>query len=381
MESSVRLGRIFGIEIGVHYSWFAILALVVWSLATMVLPEIARNWAIETYWMASLMASFLLFASIVAHELGHCLVAQRLGMPVKSIVLFILGGVSNLTGDAVRPRDELAMAAAGPLTSFLLAVLFWAGWHLFGSISQPLAVVLLYLAFMNGVMAIFNLVPGFPLDGGRILRSALWWGVDDLRLATRLASWVGQGIAGLLILVGLGAAFGAELPFLGTGVFSGVWTVFTGLFLMTASRSSYRQVAFQETFRGIRASQLMTPEPMTVQPTTTIHELLASFLLPRSPGAVPVVQDDRLVGMVTLSCVRQVPPERWTTTLVADVMQRRHELCAVEAEEDLGAALRGIGEDDTPTLAVVSDDRLVGLLPRSNLLQFSKMHDSGMRAA
>src|SRR4051812_39295630 len=200
MEGSLRLGRIAGIEIGVHVTWLLAFGLVTWSLAASVFPSTYPRWTPGTYWTVGAIAALLLFVCVLLHELSHSVVARARGMPVSGITLFIFGGVTNLQGEAKRPTDEFWMAIVGPLTSLVLGATAWLILHLLPSGRTPVAGVLSYLAYVNLLLAIFNLVPGFPLDGGRVLRSLLWAVTRDLRRATRIAARIGQGIAGLFIL-------------------------------------------------------------------------------------------------------------------------------------------------------------------------------------
>ncbi len=234
MKSSLRLGAIAGIEIGVHHTWLLAVGLITWSLATMLFPSYYPRWDARAYWLVGAVAALLLFVCVLLHELSHSLVARALGMPVAGITLFIFGGVSNIRGEADEPGDEFWMAVVGPLTSLALAGLAWLLALGLRHAGTPVVAVLNYLATVNFLLALFNLVPGFPLDGGRILRSLLWAVTGDLRKATRIAARIGQAIAALFISGGVVLSFQAPL--------NGIWLVFIGWFLLSAAQASTRQL-------------------------------------------------------------------------------------------------------------------------------------------
>jgi Zn-dependent protease len=223
MKSSIRLGRAAGIDVGIHYTWLFAFALIAWSLAAGYFPSTAPALATTTYWLLGVAAALALFASVLIHEFSHSLVALARGLRVHSITLFIFGGVSNIAGEAERAIDEFLIAVVGPLSSFVLAGVFWAAGRTAVLDGTPLGAFIGYLASVHLILGLFNLVPGFPLDGGRVLRSILWASTGSLRRATQIASYVGQGFGFLLIFWGVSRLLGGD-------VFGGIWTAFIGWF-------------------------------------------------------------------------------------------------------------------------------------------------------
>src|SRR5581483_11228548 len=310
MQSSITLGRIGGITIGIHYTWLLAFGLITWSLATG-LPSWNLRWGEGTYWLVGASAAILLFVSVLVHELCHSFVARARGLGVHSITLFMFGGVSNITGEARRPKDEFLIAVVGPVSSLVLGGLLvlalgdtnlrhYLPWtDLAPTRSGPLRFLAQYLATVNIALGIFNLVPGFPLDGGRVFRSILWAASGSLRWATDLSTMVGQ-------LVGWGLiAYGAWRVFLYGDLFGGIWIGFIGWFLNNAAEATRAQSRTQGMFRGVRVRDLMTAAPLTLPPSAPVEELVYDFALRQAVRAVPVVQDGRLLGIVTLTDIRE----------------------------------------------------------------------------
>ena len=363
MQSSFRLGNIFGIDIGIHYTWLIVFALVAWSLAAGFFPEQFPGWPIITYWVVGAISSLLLFGSVLLHELAHSLVAKNEGMPVRSITLFIFGGVSNIQKEATSPKDEFLMAFVGPFSSLIIGIVTGVLWAMLGSLNVQLQAVLLYLAVINLMLAVFNLIPAFPLDGGRVFRAIVWWATDSVRQATRIASAVGQGFAYLLIFGGLFWAFTGN-------IISGLWLVFIGWFLNNAAEASYRQLVIQEALSGVHVSDMMTRDVQTAAPDMTVRELVEQYILPRNIRALPVVSDSRLFGIVTLSDVQHVPQENWDTTRVDQIMTPKNKLHVLTPKDDAIQALDALGEQDLNQLPVVDDGKVIGLVTRSHIIRF-----------
>ena len=369
MNSSFTLGKIRGIEIGINYTWLIALGLISWSLAVGVFPEMFPGWDQATYWIVAIIATLLLFGSVLAHELTHSFVAQSLGMRVQSISLFIFGGVSNIVGEARRAKDELYIAIAGPLSSLALAVLFGLALLLFRSVNEQLAAILFYLAAINVMLAVFNLIPGFPLDGGRVFRAIVWGITHSFRRATRIATGLGKGIAYLFIFGGLYLAFSGNF-------LSGIWLAFIGWFLSEAAEASYRQMTVQESLRGVHVADLMTPRPVTVDMHMSLREVVDAYLLRQNVRTLPVVDAaGELVGLLTLNEIRAVPAERWPEVTVAEVMTPAEHLHTVTPRDDVSQALRTLSEEDVNQLPVVENGHLVGLLSRGNLIRFLQVRE------
>jgi Zn-dependent protease len=390
MTGGVRIGRIFGIAIHIDWSWLLIVLLITWNLST-AFGQLHPEWGIGLRWGVALSAALLFFASVLAHELAHSLTARAQGMPVHSITLFMFGGVSNIQRHPPSPSAEFVMSIVGPLTSIALGVIFAllaglsAGGSLLGiargtdagaAVAQlsPLSTLLLWLGPVNILVGIFNMIPGFPLDGGRVLRSILWAVTDDLRRATRWASWIGQAIAWLMITAGIAMVFGVRIPFFGEGLINGLWLAFIGWFLNSASAESYRQVVVQDVLEGVPVSRIMRSSPPTVPSTSTISNLIYDHVMGTDDHAFPVMDNGRLLGLVTLDDVRQVARDAWDTTTIREIMTPAQELVVATPQEDAADALNKLQERDVRQLPVLRNDELVGLLRRRDLIRWLQFH-------
>ena len=365
-KGSVKLGQIAGIPVRIHISWFLIFVLVTWNLAGTVFPQRYPGWATGLYLGAGLITSLLFFASVLLHELAHSFVARWRGLPVHAITLFMFGGVSEISEEPETPATEFLMALVGPLTSLLLGGLFLAVSALSRGADQLLAVLCLYLGEINISLGLFNLIPGFPLDGGRVLRSILWHRSRNLPQATRVASLVGQGVAYLFIAVGVWQIFSGQWG-------SGMWIAFIGWFLDNAAQSSYRQMAVKNMLAGHTVREVMTQDCYPLPPTTSLDELVRGHLLATGRRCFPIVQDSRLVGLLTLHNVKQVTQARWATVTVGQVMTPLAELKAVAPNEGLWSAMKEMTEEGVNQLPVMEEGRLVGMLGRDNLVGFIRV--------
>ena len=387
MKSGFRAARLFGIDVTIDWSWLLIFLLVTWNLAAFVFPVLHPNWSPVLNVTMAVAASILFFASVLAHELAHSLVATWRGLPVRSITLFIFGGVSNIEREPTSPGTEFLVAVVGPLTSLVLGALFlMAGAILagrlrgpFGSVTKvlaglgPAATLLLWLGPVNIILGIFNLIPGFPLDGGRVLRSILWAVTNNLRLATRWATWVGQAIAWLLIVGGIAMAFGYELPFFGGGLVSGLWLVFIGWFMNNAATQSYQQVVMEDMLHGVPVARLMRSNTPTVPPNLAVSGLVDDYLMKSDDRAFPVVDSGQLVGLICLKDVRKVPRQAWDTTLVSQIMTPASQLDLVSPREDVSAALSKLAQRDTSQLPVLEGGHLVGMLRQRDVMRWLQL--------
>jgi len=315
--SSFRIGRISGINISVDYSWFIIFALFVYLLARGYFPLAAPNMQVGWYWGISVFTSLLFFGSVVAHEMSHALVARRHGIPINNITLFIFGGVAQMEDEPSTPGDEFKMAIAGPLASLGMAVVFFGIGLLFAMLRSRLFFAsFTYLWFINVILAVFNLLPGFPMDGGRVFRAILWGSMGDLRRATRVASITGQTFGWALITLGIGSLF---IPVLRSGG-SLIWFALVGWFLVSAAKSSYQQVVLRETLRQVPISDVMSSNAEAVPPDITVERLVNEYFLKDAPSTLPVERDGLIMGTVSVDDVRALPRERWISTLVTEVM-------------------------------------------------------------
>jgi Zn-dependent protease/predicted transcriptional regulator len=386
MRSGFRIGRIFGIDIRVDWSWLFIFALVTWNLSTM-LSQVHSNWGSALIWGTALVAAILLFVSVLGHELAHSLVAKAQGVPVRNITLFMFGGVSNIQRDPDSPGGEFWMALVGPLTSLVLGgVLLVVGGITVGSIGSltdptkilaqlsPLTALLLWLGSINVTLGIFNLIPGFPLDGGRVLRSILWAASGNLRRATRWAAGVGQTIAWAMILAGIGMVFGLQIPFFGTGLVGGVWLAFIGWFLNSASAQSYQQLVVHDILEGVTVERIMRVDPPTVPVGASVSDLVHDHVMGTDDYGFPVLDEGRLVGIVTLEDVRKVARGTWDTVQVREIMTPADRLITVNPAEDAAGALDKLTQADVRQLPVLRGAELVGLLRRRDIIRWLQLH-------
>lgn len=363
MPGSFRLFKVAGISVEVNISWLIVLVLLASSLALDWFPSAVPRQGVAVYWVLGFIAALLLFGSVLVHELAHSLVAKARGLPVKSITLFIFGGVSDLEREPQSPGVEFQMAFVGPLASLLIGgVALLAGIVIDGS-SRLVAATLDYLGIANLLLGAFNLIPGFPLDGGRVLRSIIWKATGSLRTATRWAAYVGQGFAYLLILFGIWLFFTGD-------IIGGLWAGFIGWFLLQAAQAENMQVMLESVFKGVTVAQLMSPAQITVLSNRTIQQLVDEYLLPHGIRSIPVMREDQLVGLVTLADVRRVPRERWQETFVSEVMIPVERLAVAHPAESLNEVLPRMAAPDVNQLPVVEGYRLVGMLSRDAIVRF-----------
>jgi Zn-dependent protease len=359
-RNTIPLGRILGIQIGLDYSWFLIFALFTWSLAASYFPTLYKNWPAIQYWIVGAISSILLFVSVLVHELGHSLVAMRYKIPVRSITLFIFGGVAQISSEPPSPIAEFWIAIAGPITSFGLAIIFWLLQPLAGSIAPVLAIAK-YLAFINGTLALFNLIPGFPLDGGRVLRAIIWAVTRSLRRATIIAANVGRLFAYLFILFGVYQMF--------TGNFgNGLWIAFIGWFLDTAASSQVQQQTVQELLSGHLVSNAMRREYAGVSPETTLEQLVNEHIMSSGQRRFIVEKDGRVVGLVTLHHIKAIPRAEWPTTTAAQVMVPVEQMKRIRPDAKLVDALSEMDRDGVSQLPVMIGDQIQGMLGRDDVI-------------
>ncbi len=371
MKGSLKLGSIAGIEIGVHYTWIFIFGLITWSLAQGFFPQAYPGWSPTTYWATGVFAALLLFVSVLLHELGHSLVAQAKGIPVQGITLFIFGGVSGMEEDPEKPKTEFAVSIVGPLTSLALAGVFWGFTYVVPDQDSPIGAMLGYLAYINAILAGFNLIPGFPLDGGRVLRSILWWRTGNLTRASNIAGKIGQGFGWAFIGFGL-------FQLLSGNFLGGLWIAFIGWFLSSAAESARRETTMQERVTGISVGEVMDSSPATVSETVSLQELVQKLRMHRQ-RAMPVIRDNRIVGIVTASEIREVPQDQWLQTTAGDIATR-DPLHTVSSNDDLNTAMKLLREHDLNQLLVVRGNELEGMLNRADVIHYLQLsQELGMK--
>ncbi len=388
MRRGFRIGRIFGINIRVDWSWVVIFLLTTWNLAS-VFGGYHPDWGATLRWGIAALAALLFFASVLAHELAHSLIAKSRGIPVRSIVLHLFGGVSNIQREPESPSSEFLMAVVGPASSMVIGgVLLWAAVIVAGPSGtlanptemieglSPVLTLLLWLGSVNVTVGLFNLIPGFPLDGGRIVRSLFWAITDDLRRATRWASWIGQGIAWLMIVAGIAMSFGARIPFFGTGVGNGLWLAFIGWFLNNASNQSYQQVVIHDILEDVPVERIMRAEPPTCSADCSVDRLVHDHIMQSDDQSFPILEKgtQQLAGLVTLDDVRGISRDDWETTRVADIMTSPDQLVVVGPGDDAAEAFDQLTGRDVRQLPVVSDGKLVGLLRRRDIVKWLQLH-------
>jgi len=364
MGSGFNLGKIFDIQFRLHYTWFFIFLLVTVSLSWQVFPVFYPGWSQLLYWAIGIVTSLLFFASVLAHELAHSLVGRANGIPIKSITLFIFGGMAQMTKEATKAGAEFKMAAAGPACSLAIGGVFALVWFLTQDIIEPLSAMAFYLAQINVILAVFNLIPGFPLDGGRVFRSLMWRFSGNYQRSTRIATRVGQGVAYSFILGGI------LMMFFFHEWLSGVWIVFIGWFLQNAASASYRQTQWREVLRGLTASQVMTSDYMEVPPNITIAELVTGYVLSRGYSFFMVTSGGRVKGILSLQNIKSVPRSSWDTTQVEKIMFPLDQLKVVPPEQDAMSIVEQMDENDINQMPVVSEGRIIGLVTRDNLIRF-----------
>lgn len=367
--SSLRIGTLFGFDIYIHISWLIILVFLTASLALGWFPAVYKGWSVLEYWLIGFFASILLFVAVLLHELAHSLVARARGLPVSKITLYIFGGVSNLEQEPRSPGVEFQMAFVGPVVSLLIGIIaFLIQLPLRGS-DTPGEAILVYLAISNVLLGFFNLLPGFPLDGGRVLRSIIWRVTGSLRRATHIASIVGQVFAYILILIGI------YLFFVGD-VFDGLWFGFIGWFLLSSAQAENTRSRLQTILRGVTVRQVMNRVPTTVPANISLQKLVNEYFLPQGLRSALVMQGDQLGGLITLGDIRHVPQEEWGQTAVGFVMIPREKLHSVSPWQDLNDVLPLITTNDVNQLPVLDNGQLVGVLTRDTILRYIEIHRS-----
>ena len=369
-HSGVPLFSVFGIRVVAHYSWFAIAALIVWALTVGWFPKVLPGRPLAHYFTLGLTTAFFFLASVLVHELMHSVVAVRNGIPVRRITLFLFGGVAEILKEPPDPKTELKVALAGPATSAVVAAVCWAAVALMGSDpARPgLQLALGYLAVANTILLWFNLLPGLPLDGGRVLRAILWQTTGDIRRATRVASTAGQAIAGIIVLVGIAIAV------LGHNIWTGLWIILIALFLRQAADAGYKQLLMRESLRGVRLASVLTPDAVTVTQDITLSELIDGYLLRYHFTSYPVVSEGRPVGLITIRSVKSIPRESWGKTLVGQVMIPITPATSLSPEDDIPTALTRMSTTGQSRLPVIdTTGNLAGIVSRRDIMSYLRV--------
>jgi Zn-dependent protease/CBS domain-containing protein len=364
-KRTIPLGRILGIPLGLDPSWFLIFALITWSLAASYYPAEFKNWPSTEYWLVGAITAVIFFASVVLHELSHSVVALRYKIPVRSITLFIFGGVSQITGEPPSAAAEFWMAIAGPFMSFALALVFTV-LQSASSGFAPLFAVSKYLAYINATLGVFNLIPGFPLDGGRVFRAALWAITKKPQRATYIAATVGRGFGFLFILVGVWQIF--------IGNLGGLWLALIGWFLESAARTQLQQESLQNLLKGHRVIEAMTRGYATVPDDATLDHVVNAQLLGSSRRCLMVTRDDKAIGLLTIQNVKGVPKTEWPTTTAAAAMMPIAIVEKADPDDELWSALQEMQQSAIEQLPVMEDGHCLGILGREDVANFLRTH-------
>ncbi|MBI4591527.1 MAG: site-2 protease family protein [Candidatus Rokubacteria bacterium] len=365
MQGSLTIARVWGIPIGLHFSWFLVFGLISWSLAGGYFPEKYPGWPVTTYALVGAAASLLFFGSVLVHELGHSWVALRNAIPIRSLTLFVFGGIAQIGRDPGSPGVEFRIAIAGPLTSLGLAGLFGTAWLLTRDVAV-VAAPMIWLARINLTLALFNLIPGFPLDGGRVFRAVVWRWTGSFHQATQVASVTGQIVA--FGFIGLGV-----LTVLRGNVLGGVWMAFIGWFLQNAAAASYAQASLRELLSGVTVAHAMTRDCPRVAGDLPLDRLVQEEVLGKGRRCFLIADDGHLRGLLTLHEVKAVPRERWGQVRVDEIMTRPDRLTTVTPQEDLLGALAKMDDANVAQMPVVAGDELLGMLSREQVLHYVRV--------
>lgn len=363
-QSAIRLFRIAGIQITIDYSWFVIFFLVLWSLAAGYFPRNFPGQPNQAYWASGIVATLLFFFSILFHELSHSFMAIRSGIKIPEITLFIFGGISRLSQEAKDPRSELKIALIGPLSSFVLAAFFGLLQVLTReSPSLLISAVFGYLAWINIALGVFNLIPGFPLDGGRALRAVLWQKSGSISRATKLTSNMGKGFAVALMILGAFQVFGGML-------LGGIWLLFIGMFLRGMAEGGYQELVVRQSLEGVPVKEVMIHEVVSVAPDLGLDGLVNEYLLRYGYKGFPVVEKDAVLGLVSLSDVRRIPLAEHAMRTVRDVMAPNDGRFSISPDFSLADALKTMMQSEASRLLVMEGNKMVGMITKTGLMRF-----------
>ncbi len=360
-RQSIRFGTILGIPVGVNYSWFIVFVLVTLTFGGQ-FAALYPGWSPTTHYLSAFIASFLFFLSVLLHELGHSIAAQSKGIQVKAITLFIFGGVAQIGREPDRPMTEFYIAIMGPVVSVLLAILFGLTTYLVQEISQPVAVVTGRLAFINTILVLFNMIPGFPLDGGRILRAIVWFFTDNYERSSRIASGTGQFFAYIFIILGMWFIVRGEW-------FSGLWLAFIGWFLLSAAQQVSQYITLRSSLSGIRARDVMEVDCPVLDARLTVQSLVDEHLLRTGRRCFLVTEGEELGGLVTLHQIKEVGREEWSVREVRDIMTPLKNLHWVDPDTEISEVLDLMNNEDISQVPVIKEGKIKGLIGRSHLLK------------
>ena len=361
---SIKLFSLFGFDVKIDISWLVLAFLITWSLAQGLFPYYFKNLASTTYWWMGIFGALGLFFSIIFHELSHSLIARNFGLPIKGITLFVFGGVAHMEEEPPSAKAEFLMAIAGPVSSVLLGIIFYV-LRTAGKSAWPVPVtgVLGYLAFINWILAGFNLLPAFPLDGGRVLRSALWKWKNNIGWATRIASRIGTLFGFVLIAMGV-------IQFFSGNLIGGIWWFMIGLFLQNAARMSYQQLMTRRALEGETVRKLMIANPVTVAASITIQELVEDYIYRHHYKMFPVVEGENLIGCITTRHLREIPKDEWMTKTVGEIARTCSPENTIAPDTDVIKVLSLMNRTRNSRLMVVEGNKLIGLIALKDIMNF-----------
>jgi Zn-dependent protease len=357
----IQVATFSGIPFRIDVSWIIIFLLIVSNLTYGILPSLSPNLFGYHYWLLGILGAGFFFGSILLHELAHALVAKAQGIPVGSITLFLFGGVAHIEEEPKTPAAELLMAGAGPVTSVALAALFWSLGGIVGA-STPLGLLLGWLAMINLLLALFNLLPGFPLDGGRIFRSIVWAVTGNFDVSTMVASFSGRMLGYLFIGLGIMMVLGVSVPVLGTGLISGLWILFIGLFLSQAALQAYQTQEIHRLLADVPIKEVMRKSLLTLDPNDTLHFVMNHQVKQSKESLFPVAVDDNLLGTVTLEKLTSVPRKEWPSRRVSDVMTSSTKVKTLDPTDEAASALTLLRAEQEEVPVVADDNRLLGMI-------------------
>lgn len=367
MKKQIELIRIFNIPIKLDLSWFIIVAFISWTLASGYFPHKYPDLDKSIYWIMGISSALLLFVSVLLHELSHSIIAKKNNIPIKGITLFIFGGVAEMTEEPTTAESEIKMAVAGPVCSGALALIFFVIGNFLTSFLPviPLIGILKYCVFINLALMIFNLLPGFPLDGGRILRAVIWNYTGDIRKATHTTSRIGSSLGVFLIIFGFFNIF--------TGNFiGGLWFAFIGIFLKGAAESGYQQLVAGKLLHGIKISEIMTRDLVTIEDSTTLDKLVDDYFLKHRYNSYPVVSNEMLVGIVSIHDVKRVPREDWDKVDVRKILDSKIISLCVSPDDDATSAMSKMIRKGLGRIPVLDNGKLVGIVSHRDIIQIIK---------
>jgi Zn-dependent protease/predicted transcriptional regulator len=363
MRKSFRLTTLFNIPVDINVTWFIIFGLVIFTLAQAYFPITNPELSKATHWAMSILSALLLFSSLLAHEFAHALVAEKNKLHINGITLFVFGGVAHMSREPQSPMIEFKMAIAGPIMSFFLALIFFSLSNFFFLIHFPSSIISItnYLFLINMMVGLFNLIPGFPLDGGRILRSALWGYFKDIRKATAVASGIGKAFAYFLMGLGFFTLFSGAL-------IAGVWFIFIGLFLQEAADVSYKQIVMKKILGNVYVKDLMTKDIITVPPDIPLNKLVNDYFFRYRHASFPVIEDDLLLGLVTLHDVKEIPKRSWSKKFARNVMLPIHNKLVIQKSAHATSAMTKMANNGVGRLIVIEGKKMIGIISQKDIM-------------